>query len=84
MPTAAEYAAMTDDQFQAFATREAAMAIGDWLMASVNLKRPIRSLTAFELECLATAAISRWIVCRSERMMAGHSDPGLTNDGFLP
>ena len=77
MPTAAELVAMSEDAFQAHATREAALAIGDWLMAGVKLNRPIRSLTLFELECLAAAAIARWTVVRSERAAAGKPDPTL-------
>ena len=77
MPSAVELLAMSEDAFQAHATREAALAIGDWLIGSVRLNRPIRSLTLDELECLATAAISCWIVVRSERAAAGHPDPEL-------
>ena len=77
MATTAELMAMSEDAFQAHATREAALAIGDWLMESVRLNRPIRSLTLFELECIASTAIARWIVARSERAAAGHPDPTL-------
>ena len=77
MATAVELMAMSEDAFQAHATREAALAIGDWLQASVKLNRPIRSLTLFELECLAGAAIARWTVVRSERAAAGKPDPTL-------
>jgi len=45
MATAAELAAMSDNTFQAHATREAALAIGEWLEASTKLTRPLRSLT---------------------------------------
>ena len=77
MATAAELAAMSDNTFQAHATREAALAIGEWLEASTKLTRPLRSLTLWELECLATAAINRWIVVRSQRAAAGIPDPDL-------
>ena len=77
MTTGAELVAMSENAFQAHATREAALAIGDWLQASVRLNRPLRSLTLFELECLASAAIGRWIVVRSERAAAGKPDPTL-------
>jgi len=77
MPTRAELMAMSENTFQAHATREAALAIGEWLMASVKLNRPLRSLTLFELECLATAAINRRIAVRAERAAAGHPDPDL-------
>lgn len=77
MTTAADLVAMSEDAFQAHATREAALAIGDWLLASVMLNRPIRSLTRAELESLATTAISRWIVIRAQRAAAGPPDPDL-------
>jgi hypothetical protein len=77
MPTAADLMAMPEDAFQAHATREAAMAMGEWLLAGVKLQRPIRSLTRVELECLASAAISRWITVRAERSAAGRPDPQL-------
>ncbi|CAK0762318.1 conserved hypothetical protein [uncultured Gammaproteobacteria bacterium] len=69
--------AMSENTFQAHATREAALAIGEWLMASVKLNRQIRTLTLFELECLALAAIDRRIAVRAERAAAGHPDPAL-------
>ncbi|MBI1209269.1 MAG: hypothetical protein GC191_18530 [Azospirillum sp.] len=68
---------MSEDAFQAHATREAALAIGDWLLAGVKLTRPVRSLTRAELEHMATAAISRWITVRASRAAAGHPDPDL-------
>ncbi len=77
MASAAELMAMSEDAFKAHATREAALAIGDWLMAGVKLNRPLRSLTLFELECMAGAAIARWTVERSRRAAAGHPDPTL-------
>ncbi|CAK0752263.1 conserved hypothetical protein [uncultured Gammaproteobacteria bacterium] len=60
--------AMSENAFQAHATREAALAVGEWLMASVKLNRPLRTLTLFELECLATAAINRRIAVRARRL----------------
>jgi len=77
MPTAAELATMPDQEFHTHATRAAALAIGEYLQASIKLHRPIRSLTLFELECLASAAISRWIVMRAERAASGRPDPDL-------
>ena len=77
MSKAAKPVMSSEDAFQAYATGEAAMAIGDWLMEGVKLNRPIRSLTRFELECMAGAAIARWIVLRSERAAAGYPDQEL-------
>lgn len=76
MTAAADLVAMSEDAFQAHATREAARAIGDRLMAT-NLGRPLRSLTLAELDALATAAISRWVQLRAQRAAAGPPDPEL-------
>lgn len=59
---------MTDDEWQAHVTREAAMAIGSWLEGRGRLHQPIRSLTVRDLEALASAAIARFIVLASERI----------------
>jgi hypothetical protein len=58
---------MTADEWQAHVTAEAAMAIGRWLEARGRLDRPIASLTRKDLECMASNAISRFIVLASER-----------------
>lgn len=59
---------MTDDEWQAFVTTEAAKAAGAWLEARGGLHRPIRSLTLADLEALADTAIGRFIVLASERI----------------
>ena len=59
---------MTDDAWQAFVTTEAAKAIGTWLQARGRLHQPIAALTLRELEALAGAAISRFVVLASERI----------------
>ena len=59
---------MTDDEWQAHVTREAARAVGAWLGARGRLHRPIRSLTMAELEAMASNAIARFIVLASERI----------------
>ena len=59
---------MTDDEWQAHVTREAARAVGAWLEARGRLHRPIRSLTMPELEAMASNAIARFIVLASERI----------------
>ena len=59
---------MTDDEWQAHTTHEAAIAIGKWLEGRGRLHQPIRSLTMPELEALAQNAISRFIVLTSQRI----------------
>lgn len=59
---------MTPDTWQAFVTRQAAEEIGRWLEARGRLDRPIASLTRGELEAMATAAISRFVVLASQRI----------------
>jgi hypothetical protein len=59
---------MTDDEWQAHVTREAAKAIGEWLEGRGGLHQPIRCLTLPELEAMAQNAISVFIVQTSERI----------------
>jgi hypothetical protein len=61
---------MTDDEWQAHITREAAKEIGRWLEAkgAGRLKSPIASLTMADLEAMAANAISRFIVLASKRI----------------
>ena len=59
---------MTEDAWQAHVTREAARAIGQWLEGRGRLHQPIAALTLSELEAMAIAAISRFIVLASERI----------------
>ena len=47
---------------------ECAKAVGEWLEGFVRLDRPIRSLTSSELQGIAEAATSRWIVLASHRI----------------
>jgi hypothetical protein len=67
---------VTDDEWQAHVTHEAAKVIGEWLEARGNLHQPIRSLTLRDLEALAQNAISRFIVLTSQRIAQRRSDPG--------
>jgi hypothetical protein len=64
MPTTA----MTDDAWQAHVTREAARDIGRWLEGRGRLQQPIAVLSMGDLECLASAAISRFVVLASDRI----------------
>ena len=66
---------MTNDEWQAHVTHEAARAMAQWLEARGRLHLPIRSLTMNELEALAQNAVSRFIVLTSERIAQRRSDP---------
>jgi len=59
---------VTEDEWQAHVTREAAKEIGAWLEARGRLDRPIRTLTMRDLEAMADNAISRFIVLASRRV----------------
>ena len=66
---------MSPDEWQAHVTTEAALAMGRWLEARGRLDRPIASLSRKDLECMASNAISRFIVLASERRTSA-PDPG--------
>lgn len=68
---------MTEDEWQAHVTREAAREIGAWLEARGRLDQPIRSLTLRDLEALAQNAITRFIVLASRRVT---QDPDGSSD----
>ncbi|RAI46171.1 hypothetical protein [Rhodoplanes roseus] len=57
-----------DDVWADHVRAECAKAVGEWLEGSVRLERPVRSLTSSELQGIAEAATSRWIVLASQRM----------------
>ena len=59
---------MTGDEWQAHVTREAALAMGEWLEGRGRLHQPIHQLTLSELEAMAANAISRFIVLASARI----------------
>ena len=61
---------MTDDEWQAHVTRQAAKAIGEWLEARGKLHQPIRALAMWELEAMASNAIGNFIVLASQRIKA--------------
>jgi hypothetical protein len=67
---------MTDDEWQAHVTREAAKAIGEWLEGRGRLNQPIRCLTMPELEAMAQNAISSFIVLSSRRVAEKPDEPG--------
>lgn len=64
-----------DDLWLDHVRAECAKAVGAWLESSVRLERPIRSLTSFELQCIAEAATSRWIVLASQRIAEQPDSP---------
>ena len=66
---------MTDEEWEAHVTREAAKAIGEWLEGRGGLHQPIRCLTMPELEAMAQNAISVFIVKTSERIAQRLEEP---------
>lgn len=62
---------MSPDDWQAHVTTQAALAMGRWLEARGRLDRPIATLTRKDLECMASNAISRFIVLASQRRTQG-------------
>jgi hypothetical protein len=67
---------VTDDEWQAHVTREAAKAIGEWLEGRGGLHQPIRCLTMPDLEAMAQNAISAFIVKASRRIADRPDEPG--------
>ena len=67
---------MTTDEWQAHVTTEAALTMGRWLEARGRLDRPIASLSRKDLECMASNAISRFVVLASERRTAAPDKEG--------
>lgn len=65
-----------DDVWADQVRAECASAVGEWLESSVRLDRPVRSLTSSELQGIAEAATSRWIVLASERIAQAAHEPG--------
>jgi len=59
---------MTSNEWQAYVTREAAKAIGEWLEGRGRLHQPIQNLKMVELDAMASNAISRFIVLASRRI----------------
>jgi hypothetical protein len=66
---------LSADAWQAYATREAARAMGTWLEGRGRLHQPIAVLTLPELEAMATSALSRFIVLASQRARAQPHGP---------
>ncbi len=62
---------MGADAWQAYTQRQAAIAAGKWLESkgAGRLAKPIRTLTLADLEGITQAAIARWIVLSSFRLI---------------
>lgn len=56
-----------DDAWFAGCDREVAKAMAHWLKETINVKRPINSLTSVELVTLARVAVDTWITLQSRR-----------------
>ncbi len=59
---------MSPDEWQAHVTREAAKEVGKWLESRGRLGHPIASLKLSDLENMASAAISRFVVLASHKV----------------
>ncbi len=68
---------MTDDEWQAHVTREAARAIGTWLEGRGKLHQPIATLTLGDLEAMAVGAIARFVVLGMERIRDRPANAGI-------
>jgi hypothetical protein len=66
---------VTDDEWQAHVTREAAKAIAEWLEGRGGINQPIRCLSMPDLEAMAQNAISMFIVKASERIRQRPDEP---------
>jgi hypothetical protein len=64
-----------DDVWADHVRAECAKAVGEWLEGSVRLERLVRSLTSSELQGIAEAATSRWIVLASQRIAQAPDAP---------
>lgn len=60
--------AMTDDEWQAYVTNEAAKAVGEWLEGRGRLHQPIAALTMADLEAMASNAITCFVALASARI----------------
>jgi hypothetical protein len=59
-----------DDETWRAARKAGALAIVEWLKGSTNTQRAIRSLSLAELELMAEAAVSAYIVEKSKQLAA--------------
>lgn len=56
-----------DTEWQAQATRQAALSMGEWLMEAGVLEKKVRQLSMTDMQAMAATVIARWIVLRSEK-----------------
>lgn len=56
-----------DDKWCDMVREECAKAIVAWMRGTINVKRPINTLTLAEMKCMAEAVIARYIVLESQR-----------------
>ena len=59
---------MSDDEWHAHVTNEAAKAIGKWLEGRGRLHKSIASMTMADLEAMASNAIASFVVMGSQRI----------------
>ena len=64
-----------DDEFLAWATRQAALSMGEWLVGAELLEKKVRHLSITDMERMAQHAIDRWIILRSEREAHERDNP---------
>ncbi len=76
MPAREPHHRNPDDVWADQVRAECASAVGEWLENSVRLDRPVWSLTSSELQGIAEAATSRWIVLASARIASAPDEPG--------
>lgn len=56
-----------DDLWDQMARTAAAKAVASWLKGSVNIQRPIQSLSLTEMQSIAQEAISTYLLLASQR-----------------
>lgn len=56
-----------DDAWFAGCDKEVAKAMAHWMKETINVRRPINSLTSVEMTTLARVAVDTWITLQSRR-----------------
>lgn len=74
-----KYVPTPDDEWRAKRMESCAKAGAQWLKGSVNLMRPISSLTLPELTALAQNITDRWIVVTSHRIFTAPTSKEATD-----
>lgn len=65
----------SDDEWSESTRTTCARSIAAWLKESINTARPINTLKLPELEMMAEAAVSTWIVAASKRIPEAPDSP---------